>query len=65
MAQIKSKAKKGNTTVYTRRHQNMIAYNKHLQGLKKRGAKIISKTGMTIVYSFPIRDSKNTSVYEN
>lgn len=33
--------------------------------MKKRGARIISKTGMTIVYSFPIRDNKNTSTYEN
>lgn len=30
MAQIKSKTKKGGTTVYTRRHQNKTAYTKHL-----------------------------------
>jgi len=65
MPQIKSKTKKGGLTVYTRRHQNKTAYNRHLAGLKKRGARIISKTGMTIVYSFPIRDMKNTSIYEN
>lgn len=65
MAQIKSKTKKSGLTIYTRRHKNQIAYNRHLAGLKKRGAKIISKTGMTIVYSFPIRDNKNTSTYEN
>ena len=63
MAQIKlkKKSKSGDTTTYTRKHTNKIAYEKHLAGLKKRNAKIISNTGMVIKYTFPIFDSKNTS----
>jgi hypothetical protein len=55
MARIKSKTRKGERVIYTR----------HLAGLKKRGANIISQKGMTITYTFPIRDLKNTSTYEN
>jgi hypothetical protein len=65
MARIKSKTRKGERVIYTRNHTNKTAYTRHLAGLKKRGANIISQKGMTITYTFPIRDNKNTSTYEN
>ena len=65
MARIKSKTTRNNTVIYTRNHKNKTAFTKHLAGLKKRNAKILSQKGMTLVYTFPIFDSKNTSSYEN
>ena len=42
----------GGKKQYTRVHTNKTAFDKHVKGLKKRGAKM-KIDGMTIVYSFP------------
>jgi Na+-translocating ferredoxin:NAD+ oxidoreductase RnfG subunit len=51
--------------IYTRKHTNKTAFEKHKAGLKKRGAKIDKIVGMTITYHFNVSPSKNTSIYEN
>ena len=51
--------------VYTRKHTNSTAFEKHKKGLAKRRAKIIKIEGMTITYKFPVGASKNTSRYED
>jgi len=42
----------GKTKTYVRVHQNKTAFDKHLIGLKKRNATIVSINGMTITYNF-------------
>lgn len=51
--------------IYTRKHTNKIAFEKHKKGLAARKAKILSIKGMTIRYQFPTTPSKNTSRYED
>ena len=50
---------------YTRKHTNKIAFQKHMEGLKKRKAIIDKVSGMTITYHFPVSAGKNTSRYED
>lgn len=47
--------------VYTRKHTNKTAFEKHKVGLKKRKAIIDKIVGMTITYHFPVSASKNTA----
>jgi hypothetical protein len=47
--------------VYTRKHTNKTAFEKHKTGLKKRKAIIDKIVGMTITYHFPVSASKNTA----
>jgi len=51
--------------VYTRKHTNNTAFEKHKAGLKKRKAIIDKIVGMTITYHFPVSASKNTSKYSD
>jgi|688.fasta_scaffold71430_4 hypothetical protein len=51
--------------VYTRKHTNNTAFEKHKAGLKKRKAIIDKVVGMTITYHFPVSASKNTSKYSD
>jgi hypothetical protein len=51
--------------VYTRKHTNKLAFEKHKAGLKKRNAIIDKVVGMTITYHFPVSSSKHTSKYSD
>jgi hypothetical protein len=42
----------GQSNTYVRVHKNKTAFDKHMIGLKKRNATIVSVEGMTITYYF-------------